>query len=60
LLQAAGRHRIDTIKQSVHLSARAFLHTLKLGRTVGDLAGEETNAALHEAEALQYRARKQV
>jgi magnesium chelatase family protein len=46
--------------QQLHLSARAFHRTLKLARTVADLAGSETIAAVHAAEALQYRARKQV
>jgi magnesium chelatase family protein len=55
-LQAAGRHRIDTIKQSVHLSARAFHRTLRLGRTIADLAREANAAAVHVAEALHYRA----
>jgi magnesium chelatase family protein len=46
--------------QQLHLSARAFHRTLKLARTIADLAGIEQIAAVHAAEALQYRARKQV
>jgi magnesium chelatase family protein len=45
--------------QQLHLSARAFHRTLKLARTVADLAGSETIGAVHAAEALQYRARRQ-
>jgi magnesium chelatase family protein len=46
--------------QQLHLSARAFHRTLKLARTIADLAGVEQIGAVHAAEALQYRARKQV
>ncbi len=46
--------------QQLHLSARAFHRTLKLARTIADLAGIEQIGAVHAAEALQYRARKQV
>jgi magnesium chelatase family protein len=44
----------------LHLSARAFHRTLKLARTVADLAGAAQIEAVHAAEALQYRARKQM
>jgi magnesium chelatase family protein len=46
--------------QQLHLSARAFHRTLKLARSIADLAGVETIGAVHAAEALQYRARRQV
>ena len=46
--------------QQLHLSARAYHRTLKLARTIADLAGCEAIAAVHAAEALQYRVRKQV
>jgi predicted ATPase with chaperone activity len=38
-------------------SRRAFHRVLKLARTIADLAGAETIAAPHLAEALQYRSR---
>ncbi|RLC66892.1 MAG: ATP-binding protein, partial [Chloroflexi bacterium] len=38
---------------------RAFHRILKLSRTIADLAGDETIAASHLAEALQYRPRDQ-
>ena len=39
------------------LSARAFHRVLKLARTIADMAGSETIAAPHLAEAVQYRQR---
>ena len=41
----------------LHLSARAFHRTLKLARTIADLAGEEQIGVSHLAEAVQYRQR---
>jgi magnesium chelatase family protein len=50
---------LKSAMQQLHLSARAYHRTLKLARTIADLAGAETITAIHAAEALQYRARKQ-
>jgi magnesium chelatase family protein len=37
------------------LSARAFHRLRKVARTIADLAGQESIAAAHMAEALRYR-----
>ena len=43
--------------ERLHLSARAFHRTLKLARTVADLADKDQIGVAHVAEAVQYRQR---
>jgi magnesium chelatase family protein len=52
---AAGLLRLAV--EQFSLSARAYHRVLKLARTIADLAGQQTIAAAHVAEALQYRRR---
>ena len=51
--QGLARAAMDQL----HLSARAFHRTLKLSRTIADLAGAEAIGVVHVAEAIQYRPR---
>ncbi|MEO0792028.1 MAG: YifB family Mg chelatase-like AAA ATPase [Pseudomonadota bacterium] len=41
--------------QHLHLSARGFHRTLRVARTIADLAGSEGVGRIHVAEALSYR-----
>ncbi len=41
--------------QKLNLSARAYDHILKLGRTIADIAGVDQISAEHVGEAIQYR-----
>ncbi len=54
----AGRSLLRAAVRQMNLSARAYHRTLKLARTIADLAGAEAIEANHLAEALQYRPRE--
>jgi magnesium chelatase family protein len=54
-LDRAGENLLRTAIQRLGLSARAFHRVLKLSRTIADLAGAESPAEEHVAEAVQYR-----
>jgi magnesium chelatase family protein len=56
-LEEGARSLLRTAAAQLALSARAFHRVLKVARTIADLAGSETIAAAHLAEALQYRRR---
>jgi magnesium chelatase family protein len=57
-LDQAGQALVRQAMHQLQLSARAFHRVLKLGRTIADLAGEESILPAHLAEALQYRPRR--
>ncbi len=56
-LDEGGKNLMRAAVKQMDLSARAYHRVLKLGRTIADLAGEETIGMAHLAEALQYRPR---
>jgi magnesium chelatase family protein len=59
-VEPAAQTLLKAAVQQLHLSARAFHRTLKLARTIADLAGSEVLTAAHVAEAIQYRPRQMV
>jgi magnesium chelatase family protein len=56
-VEPAAQTLLKAAVQQLHLSARAFHRTLKLARTIADLAEAEIIGAAHVAEAIQYRPR---
>ncbi len=55
LIDAGAESLMRTAIRRLGLSARAYHRVLKLARTIADLAGVESIAATHVAEAVQYR-----
>ena len=49
---------LDAAAQKLSLSARSYIRTVKVARTIADLDGESSIKTQHIAEALQYRQRK--
>ncbi len=54
-LDAAGLRILDAASRRFRLSARSCHRLMKVARTIADLAGDETIAAEHLAEAVQFR-----
>jgi magnesium chelatase family protein len=57
----AGKSLLRAAMQQLQMSARAYHRTrsVKLARTIADLAGSERIETVHLAEAIQYRPRRQ-
>jgi magnesium chelatase family protein len=56
-VEPSAQSLLKAAVSQLHLSARAFHRTLKLARTIADLAGSEVLGPAHVAEAIQYRPR---
>jgi len=57
-LSSAGEKAIMNAARAYKLSARGYHRTIKLARTIADLAGEGEITENHMMEALQYRVRE--
>jgi magnesium chelatase family protein len=51
----AGQELLEQVTDRLGLSARTYTRLLKVARTIADLAGSESIAVNHLAEAIQYR-----
>ncbi len=60
VIDDAGKSLLRAAMQQMQMSARAYHRILKLARTIADLADSDKIETAHIAEAIQYRARKQV
>lgn len=58
-LDAATTQFLRTAADRLGWSARATHRTLKIARTIADLAGSEVITLVHAAEAMQYRSTSQ-
>jgi magnesium chelatase family protein len=54
-LSEAAKDFLDKAAQKLNISARAYVRSVKVARTIADLDGQETILPQHVSEALQYR-----
>ncbi len=54
-LDAAAKTILDTAANKLHMSARAYIRTVKVARTIADLAGNISISTSNITEALAYR-----
>lgn len=54
-LQPAAKTLLDAAAQKLNLSARSYMRTIKVARTIADLEGSSPISVAHITEALQYR-----
>lgn len=57
-LTPTAKELLDTAARKLDLSARVYMKTIKVARTIADLDGSDTIELLHISEALQYRPSK--
>ena len=59
-LEAAAKSLLDTAAGRLNLSARGYMRTIKVARTIADLEASDAVSPTHVSEALAYRAQKPV
>jgi magnesium chelatase family protein len=58
-LSTAAKELLDTAAEQLGISARAYMRTLKVARTIADLEDSKSIEIPHVTEALQYRRQTQ-
>jgi magnesium chelatase family protein len=58
-LSGEARRFFNAAAEKLGFSARGYHRTLKLARTIADLAGEENITLAHLSEAIQYRPKQE-
>ncbi|HEX8350442.1 MAG TPA: YifB family Mg chelatase-like AAA ATPase [Hymenobacter sp.] len=56
-LKPSAKELLDSAAKALDLSARGYMRTIKVGRTIADLAGSKPLSDEHISEALQFRSR---
>lgn len=55
LLETSAKDLLDQAAEKLDISARGYMRTIKVARTIADLENSETIQTKHISEALQYR-----